>query len=112
MKQNQILTKKLLNKAARSVYGVLGIILGLIIAYAGLQIGSELGDRIAELRGVSYESYTVVITILLFMMLLLLAGYLIYKKLIRNNILGKSFLWTLVIADSLYILFLLFYLSL
>ena len=63
----------------------------------------------AEVRGVSYESYTAGITVLIFMIFLLLLGYLIHK-LIKIKILSKFFIWTLLIVDGLYILFLLFYL--
>ena len=94
------------------LYGVIGILIAVFFVFYGLRVGSYLGDKIAEIRGVGYESYTAGITNLLFMILLLLASYLIFKKLIRNNTLGKFFLWTVVVLDGLYILLLLTYLLL
>ncbi len=93
-------------------YRILGILLAIIFIYFGIQVGSYLGDRMAEMRGVSYESYTAGLTNLLVMIFLLPVGYLIYKKLLSNRVLAKFLLWTLVTLDGLYILFLLFYLSL
>lgn len=94
------------------VYGILGIIIAFVFIYIGLFIGSNLGDKMAEIRGESSDSYMAGMTILVFMILLLILGYLIHKKLISNNILGKFFLYTLIVLDGLYILYLLFYFSL
>ncbi len=95
------------------IYGTFGIILALVFFFIGLQLGSYLGDRIADIRRVSYESSTSAITVLIFMIFLILVGFLIYKLISKKSksviILGKFFLWTLIIVDGLYILFLLFY---
>ncbi|MBI2652975.1 hypothetical protein HYX00_05915 [Candidatus Woesearchaeota archaeon] len=103
--------EKVISTGLRVIYGILGILLASVYFYIGLNLGSNLGDKMAEVRRVSYESYTASITVIIFMISLLLLGYLIYK-LIKIKILSKFFLWTLIIEDGLYILFLLFYLSL
>ena len=102
-----------LKPRTKVVYGTLGIIFALVFFFIGLQLGSYLGDRIADIRRVSYESSTSSITLLIFMIFLILIGFLIYKLTSRKSknviVLGKFFLWTLIIVDGLYILFLLFY---
>ncbi|TSC76769.1 MAG: hypothetical protein G01um101429_1122 [Parcubacteria group bacterium Gr01-1014_29] len=99
-------------KYSNVLYGILGFLLAAVFVYFGIRVGSYIGDRIAEMRGVSYEGYTAGITVTLFTIFLLPAGYLIYKNLISNSILGKFFLWTVVVLGGLYTLFLLIYLSL
>ena len=103
--------EKVISVGVKVVYGILGIAFALVFLYFGLGISSSLIDLIAKRMGISYESFAVGVANLVFMIFLLLIGYLIYK-LIKIKILSKFFLWTLIIVDGLYILFLLFYLSL
>lgn len=99
----------MVSNMAKTLQGILGILFALVFFYIGLSIGSSLGDKMAEIRGVSYESYTSGITVLIFMAFLLIIGYLIHK-LIKIKIFSKFFLWTLIIVDGLYIIFTLYYL--
>jgi len=103
--------EKVTSNIVKVMQAIIGILFALILFYLGLYVGSNLGDKMAEVRRVSQDSYTAGITVLTFMVFLLLLGYSIHK-LIKIKILSKFFLWTLLIVDGLYILFLLFYLSL
>lgn len=93
----------------------IGTILGFLFVYYGIGVGAYFGDRMAEFRGVSYESFTVAVTIFVFMVLLLLVGYLIRRLTLSKSTsvseIGNTFFYTVTVVDSLYILFLLLYLS-
>ena len=105
-----------LKTRTKAIYSILGIILALVFLFIGSQLGSYLGNKIADIRRVSYESSTSSITYITFMIFLILVGFLIYKLTSNKSksviVLGKFFLWTLIIVDGLYILFLLFYMLL
>jgi hypothetical protein len=105
--------EKEISVGLKIIYGILGILLAFVIFYIGTGVGSNLGDKMADIGGASYDSYTAGITVLIFMIFLLLLGYFIYKFISKKNkILSKFFFWTFTILDGLYILLLLFYLSL